>query len=50
VCSIVLGGPARLLWLFPAGSPETVRAAGQAALVPFASIEPAVELSGPGLR
>ena len=46
--SILLTGPRRLLSMFRAGSLETVRAVNEAALIPFASIEPASDLSGPG--
>ena len=46
--SIFMAGPGHLLSLFRAENLETVRAVNQAALIPFASIEPAIELSGPG--
>ena len=42
--SIYLSRPGRLLSLFIADSAETVRAVNEAALIPFASIESAIEL------
>jgi hypothetical protein len=48
--SIFLVGSGRLLSLFRADSPQTVQAVNEAALIPFASIEAAVEFSGPGQR
>jgi Protein of unknown function (DUF4242) len=48
--SIFLASSGRLLSLFTAENANAVRAVNEAALIPFASIEPAVELSGPGQR
>jgi hypothetical protein len=46
--SIFLARPGRLISLFTAEDAEAVRSVNEAALIPFASIEPAVELPGQG--
>ena len=48
LCSIFVARQDRLISLFTADDAETVRAVNQAALIPFGSIEAAVELRGPG--